>query len=150
MNIECKLKRQGGTKVELGGKEYHFEPRADGRHVAFVEDEAHRDRLLSISEAYRVAVDVPAPAKIELPKPAAAPVVETVTYPDGTVATGVAPLPTQSPTEQAGEQGADEPPADTSELRALLVTQYKEKFGKAPHGKWTVEKITEELNKVAE
>lgn len=54
MKIECILKREGGSVVDLGGIEYHFEPLADGAHVADVTDEAHIDRFLSISEGYKV------------------------------------------------------------------------------------------------
>lgn len=54
MKIECILHRPGGTKVELGGKLYHFEPQDDGRHVADVAVEAHIERFLSIPEAYRI------------------------------------------------------------------------------------------------
>ncbi len=54
MKIECTLKRQGGTKAELGGIEYHFEPLADGAHVAEITEVAHIDRFLSIPEGYKV------------------------------------------------------------------------------------------------
>lgn len=53
MKIECILKRQGGTVVELGGKTYHFKPQEDGAHVAEVADEDHADTLLAVSEAYQ-------------------------------------------------------------------------------------------------
>lgn len=53
MKIECILKRQGGSFVELGDQTYHFKPQADGAHVADVSDEEHADKLLSITEAYR-------------------------------------------------------------------------------------------------
>ncbi len=33
MQIECILKRQDGTKAEIGGTEYHFEPLDDGAQV---------------------------------------------------------------------------------------------------------------------
>jgi hypothetical protein len=54
MKIECILKRQDGTKAEVGGIEYHFEPLADGAHVAEVADTAHIDRFLAIPEGYKV------------------------------------------------------------------------------------------------
>lgn len=54
MKIECKLKRNGGSKIELGGIEYHFEQLTDGAHVADVEDVDHIDRFLAIPEGYRV------------------------------------------------------------------------------------------------
>lgn len=54
MKIQCVLERKGGSKIELGGFEYHFEELEDGAHVADIENEAHIDRLLSISEAFKV------------------------------------------------------------------------------------------------
>ena len=54
MLIECILKRDGGTKVELGNTTYHFAPDSEGRHVAMVADPDHIGRLLSISEGYRI------------------------------------------------------------------------------------------------
>lgn len=54
MDIECKLKREGGTRAAIDKTEYHFAPRDDGAHVAFVADEAHADRFLAIPEAYKV------------------------------------------------------------------------------------------------
>jgi hypothetical protein len=89
MDIECKLKREGGTQVDLGKNKYHFAPREDGAHVAFVESEEHQDRFLGIPEAYRVYRGS-----------AAAPVIETKTYSDGSTATGTAPLPDLSPAQQ--------------------------------------------------
>ncbi len=56
MKIECTIKRQGGSRVELGGKTYHFIPTdandPEAPHVAEVTDEAHIKRLLSI-DCYR-------------------------------------------------------------------------------------------------
>lgn len=54
MQIECKLKREGGTKADIDGIVYHFTPLADGAHVADVLNEKHQDRFLSISEGYRL------------------------------------------------------------------------------------------------
>jgi hypothetical protein len=54
MKIECILKREGGTTTEVGGVQYHFEPLADGAHVAEVAEEAHIDRFLAIPEGYKV------------------------------------------------------------------------------------------------
>lgn len=54
MKIACLGLREGGTRAEIDGLEYHFEPLEDGAHVAEVEDEAHIDRFLSISDHYKV------------------------------------------------------------------------------------------------
>ncbi|MCY1167375.1 hypothetical protein D9M73_73360 [compost metagenome] len=53
MKFECKLKREGGTKVEIGGVEYHFKPLPDGAHVAEVTEEDHIARFYQIPEAYK-------------------------------------------------------------------------------------------------
>ncbi|CAB4134886.1 hypothetical protein UFOVP275_29 [uncultured Caudovirales phage] len=54
MKIQCIIERKGGSKIELSGIEYHFEPLEDGCHVAEVENEEHADRFLAISEGYKV------------------------------------------------------------------------------------------------
>lgn len=63
MLIQCKLKREGGTKVNLDGVEYHFCPQVEGGpDVAEVENKDHQMTLLSISEGY-CQVKKPKPAK---------------------------------------------------------------------------------------
>lgn len=74
MDIESKIKREGGTHVDMGTKKYHFAPLEDGAHVAAVDDEAHQDRFLSITEGYRVyrgagVVPASAPMTQEAVKP---------------------------------------------------------------------------------
>ncbi|KDR26000.1 hypothetical protein [Caballeronia zhejiangensis] len=160
MNIECILKREGGTKVDIGGTDYHFAPIADGRHVAFVENQIHMARFLSIPEAYRLAVDLAAQQaqQAQQAPQSATPISEsTITSAPPRPITAIAPSAPAAPVVQAapivpvvpveqtgaGNEESDdgEPVEDKSELRALLAAQYKEKFGKAPHGKWTAEKI---------
>ncbi|HJV52785.1 MAG TPA: hypothetical protein VJ652_15060 [Noviherbaspirillum sp.] len=72
MQIECILKRAGGTKAAIDGTEYHFAPNADGSHVAEVADDAHIERFLGIAEAYR-AYRTEAPAKPAKPAKAEKP-----------------------------------------------------------------------------
>lgn len=57
MKIECKIRRDGGTRVTMplagrADKAYHFAPNEHGAHVAVVTDEHHAKRFLSIPEAY--------------------------------------------------------------------------------------------------
>lgn len=54
MKIACLGHRDGGTKVDIDGIEYHFEPLEDGAHVADVEDSSHIDRFLRIADHYKV------------------------------------------------------------------------------------------------
>lgn len=54
MQIECILKRKGGTQVDLGGVKYDFQPNDDGAHVATVEADEHIERFLAIPEGYKI------------------------------------------------------------------------------------------------
>lgn len=63
MLIESKLRRTGGTLIPMGDTQYHFKPVGEADkapHVAEVEDEAHIERFLSITEAFRQAEAEPA------------------------------------------------------------------------------------------
>jgi len=65
MLIELKIKRQGGTKVDIDGQNYHFKPandNPDAPHVAQVTNEEHIARFLAITEGYRIAPDSTAQA----------------------------------------------------------------------------------------
>jgi hypothetical protein len=103
MQIECILKRDGGTKADIDGIEYHFAPQPDGAH-AEVEREKHIHRFLEIiPQAYRqYGASLPAAAPVEQV------VVVTKTYTDGTTFTGPAPLPDHSPAQQNSAKLGDE------------------------------------------
>lgn len=78
MKIECILKRKGGTKIELFGKNYHFKPEdaalkqddpayMEAQHVCEIDDDSAIHRLcVGIKEGYK-AVDpnaaIPKPTK---------------------------------------------------------------------------------------
>lgn len=121
MKIECILKRQGGTKAEIGGIEYHFAPQPDGAHVADVADNAHIQRFLSMPEGYRIYE--------------AAGKTEPVKAPEQT-----------NPNDQApeGDRNGDGV-VDGKDERIALAEAYKQKFGKAPHHKMTAESIRQKL-----
>ncbi len=67
MLIESIIKREGGTRVDLDRKQYHFKPKqVDGvgpgdelPHVCEVEDEKHITTFLAISEGFREFGKVP-------------------------------------------------------------------------------------------
>lgn len=61
MQIESKIKREGGSHIDMGTAVYHFAPLEDGAHVADVENEAHQDRFLSISDGYKLYRGASAP-----------------------------------------------------------------------------------------
>lgn len=57
MKVQCKLIREGGTKVDIDNIEYHFKPNAKSEHVAEVTNKEHLARFLSISEGYTLPDD---------------------------------------------------------------------------------------------
>lgn len=85
--IECLLKRQGGTVVDLPGETYHFKP-ASGvflhPHVALVEDREHVACFLRVPEAYALADEHALPVA---PKPAPLPATDEFAHlSDGAIA----------------------------------------------------------------
>lgn len=78
MQIESKIRRKDGTRVTMDTTNYHFAPLADGAHVALVQNEAHQDRFLSITEGFRMyrgaEQAVAAPVQAQPAAPVAAPV----------------------------------------------------------------------------
>ncbi|WP_104019125.1 hypothetical protein [Roseovarius nitratireducens] len=86
MLIVSKIQRTGGSRVTVGGSDYHFEPRGPkGEHVAEVENEAHIKRLLSVPEGFE-PYD-PGEAKDIMPDPDPEPTpeerLESAIEPDG-------------------------------------------------------------------
>lgn len=55
MLIECKLKRQGGSVVDMGdGTVYHFKDDGTGRHVSNITVSKHIAVLMGIPEGYAI------------------------------------------------------------------------------------------------
>lgn len=119
MKIECKLKREGGTVIDIDGIDYTFVPQADGAHVAEVTKEAHIERLLGISDAYCIYRGKSSKAAAPAVTPEE-PVVVTATE-----------------ETDAEETDSDEP--------VSLKDAYKAKFGHLPHHKWSDETIKSKL-----
>lgn len=67
MQIQCKLKRAGGTVIELGDTSYHFKPNDKGDHVAEVADDDHAETLLAITEGYEAYEQEPATGEQSAP-----------------------------------------------------------------------------------
>lgn len=67
MLLVCPVIRDGGSKVDLWGTEYHFKPQPDGCHVAEVTNEKHQDRLLEIG--YKIYRGEQAKTVIDEPNP---------------------------------------------------------------------------------
>jgi len=124
MRIESILRRPGGTRVTLGGVEYHFVPDADGREFCDVSNPEHAKILLAIPEGYRAA---------EAPKVAELPKMDLTT---------VEPL---APAEEATTEEAQATEAPATDDRDYWVEQYQARFGRKPHGKWSIERIRAEL-----
>ncbi len=142
MKIECLLRRSGGSRVSLGGTEYHFAPDTDGRHVADVADEDHIDRFLSIPEGYRLlrASTAPvAPAVDEAPPAAVLPAGGAITSDDEANEADAQPVD-----DDKADTGAADDPAEALNRDALAI-EYLKHFGRKPHHKWSAQKIADEL-----
>ena len=175
MLIECKLHREGGTKVQLNGKEYHFAPQPDGSHVAEVTDEDHIAQLLAIPEGYKIH----GLKKAEQPAKKSASTEDVVllgssehpasfeingkTYQLGEVvalahtASGLSAKEWNELSEDARADLIDEEldklaadkngdgKVDGAEEMAALREQYKAKFGQAPHHAMKADSIRKKL-----
>lgn len=161
MLIECILKRDGGTKVDLGDNTYHFAPDSEGRHVAMVTDPDHIGRFLSISEGYRI------------PRPSTSPVAQAaVVAPIGAVGAVVPVTVKREPevervkldvdqTDADAEDSSDQPKSDGStdegmnhptpplDLASLdkeqLASEYLAKLGQKPHPAMSAAKMIEKI-----
>ena len=131
--IECLIKRQGGSIIELDDSKYHFKPNGDGDHVCDVPNEGHAAILMAIDTAYRHyalgsnaddghgngdAVDLTGA------------IIKAEDTGDGKVATG--DVDKEKPLDEAAE-------------RERLAALYQERFGKKPHHMMGVKRIREEL-----
>ena len=173
MKLSCPVIRQGGSKVELWGTEYFFEPQPDGEHVAEVTNPQHQDRLLECGyKIYRpgakqqpAAVPPAPPAKTE----AAAVLNGSSVHPaqfeigDKTVSLGEVVAAAHARSGMTAEAWNELPEETRHELidaeldflagdadgekaeRDALVEQYVAKFGKKPHHKLGNDKIREAL-----
>lgn len=158
MLIECILKRDGGTKVDLGDLTYHFAPDSEGRHVALVADPDHIGRFLSISEGYRIpraSTSPVAQAAVSAPIGAGAVVAQVTTREpelervslDPVQADADADEPAPLDEKQSDGAEAESAGADATPLEAMtkeqLATVYLEKTGKKSHPATTPAKLIE-------
>lgn len=169
MKIECILKREGGTKINLPGDngdvEYYFKEQPDGAHVAEVTDKAHIKRLLSIPEGYEI-YDPAAPKKNQTllgssVHPATFEIGDKVFQLGDVVAIAFkdsclteedwnslsddarADMIDEALDKLAAENGGIKE-GDDAEINALRE-QYQAKFGKAPHHAMKAETIKAKL-----
>jgi hypothetical protein len=111
MLIKLNIKRQGGSKIDIGDKLYHFAPDKNGDHVCDVTDKEHIKRFMSI-DAYE-------------PHDAVA---------EKAVKTGVIPSPPEQDVPASDESMADNDTYDAMD-RGALAAEIESRTGKAPHHK---------------
>ena len=172
MQIECILKREGGTHVNIGDEKYHFRPNAAGAHVAEVTNKEHIKRFLSISDAYEYydpdsagpnlksisSADTllgssvhPSSFEIEGTSYTLGEVVALAHADSGLSAEEWNALPEEKRHElidEALDKLADDKGGDTGDQaddRASLIEQYKEKFGRTPNGRMSTENMRKAL-----
>lgn len=131
--IECLIKRQGGSIIELDDSKYHFKPNGDGDHVCDVPNEGHAAILLAIDTAYR-PYDLDSNADAGHGNGDAVDLTGAIIKADDT-----------DDGEGATGDGAKEKPLDEAAERERLAALYQERFGKKPHHMMGVKRIREEL-----
>lgn len=144
MRIESLRRRPGGSRITLDGVEYHFLADVDGREFAEVDNTDHAAKLLSIPEGFRaadpvVAEDIPdveIPTESEVIQPADEVVLEVASEEvsdDG------------NPVVEETVEGEADIPESLADDRDYWVEQFQARFGRKPHGRWSIERIRAEL-----
>jgi hypothetical protein len=161
MKIECILKRDGGSRVEFGGKEYHFAPLPDGSHVAVVDDDDAISRFLSIQpmayRLYRETDTAPAPAPEPPNTPQPQPSVPNMQQPAPATDDGLTGGPDDTGDDRgegengdAGNGDGELNPADTNGdgtvTRAEATARYVSVFNKRPYNGWPVDEILKKID----
>lgn len=144
MLIRCKIQRKGGSKVLMGGIEYHFKPHddaPDSPHIANVTNEEHIAKFLSVTEAYvfhkATAAEAPAPAPAPAQPAAAAPAIEPDPLDDDTP-----DLDEAKPGYVAMQAILADPEAATEE-QADAAYEFLE--GRKPHGRASLSTVVRKV-----
>lgn len=152
--IESLIRRKGGSVITFGDTSYHFTPESDGGpHLATVDNPEHAKTLLSIKEGYRMAgapanpVVIPVIPNIPTGDPSPSAPNDASGGSEGGEGGAQVLEPNAGPQEGQGEptSESDENGEDAPLDREALAQEFKEKFGRLPHGKWSAERIAEEL-----
>lgn len=145
MLIECILKRDGGSKVDLGDTTYHFAPDSEGRHVAMVADPDHIGRFLSITEGYRIpraSTAIPATSVASI---GAVGAVAPVTASPEPVLEQVALEVVEEPAEVAAEPVVAEAAPLEGMTKEQLAEVYLAKTGQKAHPAMSAAKMIEKI-----
>ena len=134
MKIECKLKREGGTTVEMrDGTKIKFVPNETGAHVAEVASPKHVQALLAVPEGYRIfgADDDPD---------------DDVTDPAQTAEGQSDDQPGDGDDQPEGDEGGDD---DEIALEHMVLSDlqalYEQELGKKPHHKAGLASLIREI-----
>lgn len=151
MLIESKIKRAGGSHVDLDGVAYHFKDDGTGRHVAEVLSRRHLAVFLAIPEGYQIPEEPEEDDAGEQPQgdngadsPPPPPTDDGgLDEPEGEAQGGG-----DAATEDAdgdGEENLDAP-ATEDMGRDALSALWEAKFGRKPHAAKSLKKLAEEIN----
>jgi hypothetical protein len=162
MLIRCLQKRKGGSDIKMNdGKTVAFRPDENDDHIAMVADPEHIQRLLSITEGFKIhtagnttpaakqkAVIADAVKKIIAEKDISGDDLGDVTTSIVEQAAIVEPDPADPQTTPSDTEGAARPLKDMTEddLRAVFVAE----VGRAPHHKSKTETIIAQIEAIRE
>jgi len=142
MRIVCRQPRSKLNVTFEDGASYDFELLENGKLVCDVDDQDHLSRFLSLPEGYRPYVDAGAiqPKSKPGPNPKEREEPEEGEKSDDS---GNFEQPEEAEEREEFEEDEvnDEEAAKLTGDRKAAVDLFTEKFGKAPDGRWSVERI---------
>lgn len=139
--IQSLIRRAGGSKIDLYGKQYHFKPESeaeDARHVCAVpsEDAAAIHRFKQIPEGFKILADA-----ADLPAAPKAPAGQTVHADQDTAKQPAAPVFLTSPEGEQIEL--------TAMNREQLNAFAKDNFEIKVHHKWSDDTVIQKILEAA-
>ncbi|WP_417261680.1 hypothetical protein [Celeribacter sp.] len=142
MIVQCKIKRPGGTEVEMNdGTVYQFKPDQEGRHVAKVSNNDHFQRFMQIQEGYVfLGVDAGDDTQDEEdageePKEVVTAETEEEALQNINALKDAGALMPEPKAEEAAEQAGNDEKADLDNIEdiAEMRVLFEQEVGKQPH-----------------
>lgn len=147
--IQSLIRRAGGSKIDLYGKQYHFKPEndtEDARHVCAVpvEDAAAIHRFKQIPEGFTILADA-----ADLPAAPKAPSGQTVHADQAAPAADAPALIQKAPVEPVWLENGEDRVELTAMTREQLNAFAKDNFEIKVHHKWSDDTVIQKILEAA-